>query len=63
MAPSFITSALDKGQCSASRPDRFVPGEIALGIHCIGGWVGPRTCLDFMENRKISGIEPRSSSP
>jgi hypothetical protein len=44
------------------RPCRFTPGERAPGIHCIGGWVGPRADLDVMEKRYISslpGIESR----
>jgi len=36
-----LTSALD-GESSASRPDRFTPGEKAPGTHRIGGWVGPK---------------------
>jgi hypothetical protein len=36
---------------SASRPGRFTPGEIALSIHWIGGWVGPETNLDYTEGR------------
>jgi hypothetical protein len=41
--------------------------EIALGIYCIGGWVGLRTGLDPVEYRKIScscrESKPRPSSP
>jgi hypothetical protein len=50
---------------SASRPGRFTPGEIAPDTHWIGRWVGPRACLDAMEERKIlplPGIEPQPSS-
>jgi len=32
-----LTSALDGGEWSASRPGRFTPREIAPGIHWIGG--------------------------
>jgi hypothetical protein len=39
---AFLTSSLDGGEWSASRSDRFTPRERALGIHRIGGWVGPR---------------------
>jgi hypothetical protein len=46
IAPPFVTSALDAGEWSASRPGRFTPGEIALGTHWIGGWVGPRCDKD-----------------
>jgi hypothetical protein len=40
-----LTSALDGGEWSASRPGRFTPRERALGTHWIGGWVGPRAVL------------------
>jgi hypothetical protein len=30
----------------ASRCGRFIPGERGLVTHWIGGWVGPRACLD-----------------
>jgi hypothetical protein len=33
----FLPSALAGGEWSASRPDRFTPGERAPGTHCIGG--------------------------
>jgi hypothetical protein len=35
---------------SASRPVRFTPREKAPGTRWIGGWVGPRACL---EKRRI----------
>jgi hypothetical protein len=38
--PTFLISALDGGEWSASHPDRFTLGE------WIGGWVNPRTGLD-----------------
>jgi hypothetical protein len=58
----------DKNTCfiSASRPDRFTPGERAPGTHWIGGWVGPRTGLDVVVKRNIlplPGIQPGPSSP
>jgi hypothetical protein len=31
----------------------FYPRERAPGTHWIGGWVGPRTGLDFVETRNI----------
>jgi hypothetical protein len=41
----FLTSALDGGEWSASRPDRaLAPGGRTSGTHCTGGWVGP-TCF------------------
>jgi hypothetical protein len=63
---TFMTSALDGGERSASRPGRaFTPGERTPGTHCTGGWVGPRAGLDTEPREKIllplPGIEPRSS--
>jgi hypothetical protein len=49
MAPPFLTSALDGGEWSASRPGRLSPGERAPGTHWAGGWMGPRAGLDIME--------------
>jgi hypothetical protein len=57
-----MTSSLDGGEWSASRPGRFTPRERAPGTHWIGGWVGPRTVLEAVVKRKIPspppGIEP-----
>jgi hypothetical protein len=50
---AFLTSALDGGEWSASRSDRFTPRERAPGTHWIGGWVGPRAVLDTVVKRKI----------
>jgi hypothetical protein len=51
---SFLTSALDGGEWSASRPGRALPpGERTPGTHWIGGWVGPRAGLDTGARRKI----------
>jgi hypothetical protein len=36
----FLTSALDGGEWSTSRPGRFIPGVRASGSYWIGGWVG-----------------------
>jgi hypothetical protein len=41
----FLASALVGGKWSASRPGRFIPE--------MGGWVGPKPCLDDVERRKI----------
>jgi hypothetical protein len=62
---SFMTSALDGGEWSASRPGRaFTPGESTPGTHWTGGWVGPRAGLDTEDRGKnplpLPGIEPRS---
>jgi hypothetical protein len=54
-----LTSALDGGEWSASRPGRFNSRVRALGTHWIGGWVDPRVILDAVVNRKIRTLEPR----
>jgi hypothetical protein len=56
----FLTSALDRGEWSASRSGRFAPRERAPGTHWIGGWVGPRAVLDAVVKRKIPS--PRQES-
>jgi hypothetical protein len=48
-----LTSALDGGEWSASRPGRFTPRERDPGTHLIGDWVGPRDILDVVVKRKI----------
>jgi hypothetical protein len=50
---TFLTSALDGGKRSASRPGRFIPEERGPGTNSIGGWVGLRACLEAMEKRNI----------
>jgi hypothetical protein len=66
---AFLTSELDGGEWSASRPGRFTPRERAPGTHWIGGWVGPRADLDAVAMKKISipasnrTLEPRPSGP
>jgi hypothetical protein len=54
IAPPFLTSALDWGEWSASRPDRFNPGERAPGTHWKRGWMGYRASFDAVEKWKIS---------
>jgi hypothetical protein len=56
-----LTSALDGGEWSASRPARFNHREKAPGIYWIGGWVGPRAVLDAVM-RKIPSSR-RESNP
>jgi len=53
-----LTSALDGGEWSASRPGRFTPREKAPGTRWIGGWVGPRAILDTVVKRKIPSPAP-----
>jgi hypothetical protein len=55
-----LTSALDGGEWSASRPGRFIPRERAPGTHWIGVRVGPRVVLDAVVKRKIPS--PRQES-
>jgi hypothetical protein len=47
-------------------PATLPAGVMVPGTHWIGGWVGPRGGLDAVEKRKLlklSGFEPRPSSP
>jgi hypothetical protein len=57
-----LTSALDGGEWSASRPGRFTPRERAPGTHWIGGWVGPKAVLEAVVKRKIPSPR-RESNP
>jgi len=36
----------------------FIPGERAPRTHWVGGWVGPRTDLDAVANKKETGTAP-----
>jgi hypothetical protein len=59
----FLTSALDGGHKSASRPCRLIPGERSTGTHFIGRMGDGRAGLDVMKRRKIlsmPGTEPPS---
>jgi hypothetical protein len=56
-----LTSALDGGEWSASRPGLFTTMERPPGTHWIGRWVGPRPVLDAVK-RKISSPR-RESNP
>ena len=31
----------------------ILPGQTAPGTHKIGGWTGPRACMDALEEREI----------
>jgi hypothetical protein len=57
-----LTSALDGGEWSASRPSRFTSRERTPGTLWIGGWVGPRAVLDVVVKRKIPSPR-RESNP
>jgi hypothetical protein len=55
---AFLTSALDVGDWSASRSNRFAPEEIVPDTNWIGGWVGPRAGLETAIKRKNPIIAP-----
>jgi hypothetical protein len=48
---SFLKPTLDECESSASRLNRFIPGESAFFSHWIGGFVDPRTKRDVMEKK------------
>jgi hypothetical protein len=56
-----LTSAIDGGEWSASRPGRFTLRGRAPGTHWIGGWVGPRAVLDAVVKRKIPSPRRKSN--
>jgi hypothetical protein len=62
VVPLSLTSALQGGEWSASRPGRFTPRERDPGTHWIGGWVGPTAVLDAVVKRKIPSTR-RESNP
>jgi len=58
-----MTTALEEGEGSASRPGRSLPRE-RPGTHCTGGWVGPRAGLDrCRKSRRTPGFDPRTVQP
>jgi hypothetical protein len=62
IAPHTLTSALDGGEWSISRPGRFTPRERDPGTHWIGGWLGPRVVLDAVVKRKIPSPHRESNT-
>jgi len=46
-----LTTALGRGEWSASRPSSFTARERAPGTHWIGGWLGPRAVLVAVVDR------------
>jgi hypothetical protein len=56
-----VTSALDRGEWSASRPGRFTSRKKAHGTHWIEGWEGFRAGLDAVVKKKnfqpLPGLE------
>jgi hypothetical protein len=57
LAVTFMASALDGGEWSASSLCRFPPGDTFLGALWIEGWMNPRAGLD------VVGIETPLSNP
>jgi hypothetical protein len=55
-----LSSALDGGEWSTSRPGRFTLRGRTPGTHWIGGWVSPRAVLDTVVERNI--LSPRRES-
>jgi len=45
---AFLTSALDGGEWSASRPGHFTLREKAPGTHWIGGWLRSFGCKNLV---------------
>jgi hypothetical protein len=69
MTPTFLTSALDGYEWSASFSHSFTPCERDPSTHWIEGFVGQKTGLDYREKRNISypfrklNPEPPAHSP
>jgi hypothetical protein len=57
-----LTSVLDGGEWSASRPGHFTLRERAPSTHWIGGWVGPRAVLEAVVKREIPSAMPTDLS-
>jgi hypothetical protein len=55
---TFLTSALDEGEWSASHPSCFIPWERALSIHWIEEWVSPRAST----NAVVTGLNFQPSA-
>jgi hypothetical protein len=62
MEPSFLISALDGGECSASRSCRFTPWERVPGTHWIGKFGGPQHWSERCGEKKII-LHGRESNP
>jgi hypothetical protein len=57
-----LTSALDGGEWSASRPGCFTSRGRAPATHWIGGWVGARAGLEVVVKKRVH-IPCRDSNP
>jgi hypothetical protein len=62
---AFLTSALDGGEQSPSRPKRSTRREMAPGTHRIRCWVGPRIVLEAKAKGKNAYLcwKSKSSRP
>jgi len=49
---TFLTSALNGGEWSASCPSCCTHGKRVPRPHWIGGWVGPRASMDVVGKEK-----------
>jgi len=54
-----LTSALDWGEWSASRPGLLTSGKEPPGIHWIGGWVRSRAVLDAVRKNELNCTTPK----
>jgi hypothetical protein len=52
----FFISTLDGDEWSILRSGRFVPGEVALSIHRMEGWVFPQLIWALCGRQKILAI-------
>lgn len=59
---SFLTSELDLGQWSVSRPDRFITEERAVVTDWVRCWVGPRVALEWESVSYFYGAGPLAHS-
>jgi hypothetical protein len=55
---TFLTSVLDGGDWSDSRPGRHIPKYRVLSIQSIRGWVGPAAGLGVVTERKYPFLAP-----
>jgi hypothetical protein len=62
ISTNSMTSSLNEGEWSDSRPGLFTPTEKAHGTHWIGGWVGRRAGLEAVMKKKIPSPR-RESNP
>jgi hypothetical protein len=58
-----VTSAIDGGEWSASRPGRFTHRERAPGTHWIGGWVGRKWIHPEKKSGEFPLIQPATLLP